>query len=586
MKVLQGLFAVVLAVVVAAAPAFARSVEDAGQPQASAPTVLRVDGQLTNPDGSPRTGAVLLVASLYAGASDAAALWGEQQLVTLGANGSYTMFVGATLPDGVPQEFFLASAAATGRWLGVGVQGEPEQPRIMLLSVPFALRARDADALTGRPGADFVLSENLSDSIKSVLTGSGPGALAANNFVGDADFLNNTTGTHVIQARNTGAGVGASTLMRIGNDAVSNVMEFRVASSQYNDGGSFNVASGVGFNGTGAGGLTFGAEHTSGATRFFTHNGTNFGERMRLAPSGNLGIGTTNPTTKLEVNGETKTTTLTAENITAAGFALNASSAGTQLFQVRNTGAGASASSLFRMGNDAAPNLLEFRITSSGFTPAGFTLASGVAFNATGAGGLSLATENVGAAMRFYTGGANERMRITGTGNVGIGTNSPTAKLHVIGSALVTGDVSVDGNIAAKYQDVAEWVESAVPLENGTVVIVDPDRPDQVLPSSVAYDTRIAGAVSAQPGLILGVRGDNKAMIAQSGRVRIKVDTRNGAIKIGDLLVTSPTPGYAMKSQPIKIGGQRIHRPGTLLGKALEALPSGKGEILVLLTLQ
>jgi hypothetical protein len=146
--------------------------------------------------------------------------------------------------------------------------------------------------------------------------------------------------------------------------------------------------------------------------------------------------------------------------------------------------------------------------------------------------------------------------------------------------------VNVTGNIAAKYQDVAEWVESSEELEPGTVVIVDPAEPNQVLASKKAYDTRVAGAVSKQPGLVLGDKADNKAMVAQSGRVRIKVDATYGAIKIGDLLVTSPTPGYAMKSKAIKVVGQTMHRPGTLLGKALEPLPNGKGEILVLLTLQ
>jgi hypothetical protein len=41
-----------------------------------------------------------------------------------------------------------------------------------------------------------------------------------------------------------------------------------------------------------------------------------------------------------------------------------------------------------------------------------------------------------------------------------------------------------------------------------------------------------------------------------------------------------------MRSRPVKVGKQAMHRPGTLLGKALESLPNGKGEILVLLTLQ
>jgi len=41
-----------------------------------------------------------------------------------------------------------------------------------------------------------------------------------------------------------------------------------------------------------------------------------------------------------------------------------------------------------------------------------------------------------------------------------------------------------------------------------------------------------------------------------------------------------------MKSQAVDFGGIRIHRPGTLIGKALEPLATGTGEILVLLSLQ
>jgi hypothetical protein len=42
----------------------------------------------------------------------------------------------------------------------------------------------------------------------------------------------------------------------------------------------------------------------------------------------------------------------------------------------------------------------------------------------------------------------------------------------------------------------------------------------------------------------------------------------------------------AMKSLAVKLGGVEFHRPGTLIGKALEPLESGVGEILVLLSLQ
>ena len=66
----------------------------------------------------------------------------------------------------------------------------------------------------------------------------------------------------------------------------------------------------------------------------------------------------------------------------------------------------------------------------------------------------------------------------------------------------------------------------------------------------------------------------------------MKVDASKGPINIGDLMVTSDKEGFAMKSVPIELGGVQLHRPGTLIGKALEPLAQGSGEILVLLSLQ
>jgi hypothetical protein len=68
--------------------------------------------------------------------------------------------------------------------------------------------------------------------------------------------------------------------------------------------------------------------------------------------------------------------------------------------------------------------------------------------------------------------------------------------------------------------------------------------------------------------------------------VKVKVDASYGPIQLGDLLVTSDKPGMATKSVPVEIGGIQIHRPGTVIGKALEPLSKGTGEILVLLSLQ
>jgi hypothetical protein len=146
--------------------------------------------------------------------------------------------------------------------------------------------------------------------------------------------------------------------------------------------------------------------------------------------------------------------------------------------------------------------------------------------------------------------------------------------------------VTVSGTLNAKYQDVAEWVESSQKLEAGTVVALDPSKSNQVLASSEAYDTRVAGVISAQPGISLGESGEGKVLVATTGRVKVKVDATRAPIQIGDLLVTSDVAGVAMKSEPIIISGRRMHAPGTLIGKALEPLEKGTGEILVLLSLQ
>ncbi len=180
----------------------------------------------------------------------------------------------------------------------------------------------------------------------------------------------------------------------------------------------------------------------------------------------------------------------------------------------------------------------------------------------------------------LYTNSSGPQFILTTTGNVGIGTTTPSAMLHVV------GNVQVDGNIAAKYQDVAEWVPATSKLAPGTVVILGGTNPNEVTASDKAYDTRVAGVVSDKPGLILGEGGDNQVKVAHIGRVKVKVDASYGPVHIGDLLVTSSTPGFAMRSQPVTIGTAAIHQPGTLIGKALESLDSGQGEVLVLLTLQ
>lgn len=162
------------------------------------------------------------------------------------------------------------------------------------------------------------------------------------------------------------------------------------------------------------------------------------------------------------------------------------------------------------------------------------------------------------------------------------------APLMTIAPASATGPAELSFNgviVGAVYQDLAEWVPATVDVDPGTVVVLNPEKNNEVMPSEREYDLRVAGVISAQPGLLLGPGGAGKEMVATTGRVRVKVYASE-PIAVGDLLVSSNKPGMAMKSRPVQLGGVAIHRPGTIIGKALEPLESGEGEILVLLSLQ
>src|SRR5579862_4295995 len=70
----------------------------------SAPTLIRLDGRLQTSAGGPRTGTVVMVVSLYAAQDDTTPLWTEQQSIALDAAGRYTVWAGASLADGLPQD--------------------------------------------------------------------------------------------------------------------------------------------------------------------------------------------------------------------------------------------------------------------------------------------------------------------------------------------------------------------------------------------------------------------------------------------------------------------------------------------------
>jgi hypothetical protein len=308
--------------------------------------------------------------------------------------------------------------------------------------------------------------------------------------------------------------------------------------------------------------------------------------------TGNIGIGTTSPGPRLDVAGAGISIGGTAAINTAflqdhtnyRGIYLGHDTAGQIGIIAAGTPAAASSLAFWTYSGSAWTE--KMRINGSGNVGIGTTnLTSGYKLDVNGtinATGIFVNGSAINGSP-WATMGSNIGYS---TGNVAIGTGTPTTPLHVFGNATVTGNLTVGGNIAAKYQDVAEWVPSSEQVSAGTVVVLDPTKSNQVISSKESYDTRVAGVVSERPGLELGERGQGKVLVATTGRVLVKVDASRGPIHIGDLLVTSDISGLAMKSEPINIGGARMHRPGTLIGKALEPLEKGSGKILVLLSLQ
>lgn len=82
-------------------------------------------------------------------------LFAETQTVTVDATGRYKVQLGATLANGLPSDLFSTGEA---RWLEVQIAGQPAEPRVLLASVPYALKAADAATLGGLPVSAFVLA--------------------------------------------------------------------------------------------------------------------------------------------------------------------------------------------------------------------------------------------------------------------------------------------------------------------------------------------------------------------------------------------------------------------------------------------
>ena len=137
--------------------------------------------------------------------------------------------------------------------------------------------------------------------------------------------------------------------------------------------------------------------------------------------------------------------------------------------------------------------------------------------------------------------------------------------------------------------DVAEAIDVIGPsasYQPGDVLVIATEADRSVSLSTDTYSTRVSGVYATGPGVLLSEqkldeRSSDRIPMAVAGIVPTKVTAEGGAIRRGDLLVTSSTPGHAMRADPDHI------RFGTLLGKAMEEFNGpGAGSIEVMLTIR
>jgi trimeric autotransporter adhesin len=164
---------------------------------AAVPHLVRFTGTLHQENGKPLTGVAGVTFALYKEDQGGAALWIETQNVQLDSSGHYSVMLGATKPDGLPADLFVSSDA---RWLGVQAEGEPEQARVLLVSVPYAMKAADAETVGGLPASAFLRAPQPGSKATEASAATAAQAGASIGGTGRINFLPIWTGTGTLSS--------------------------------------------------------------------------------------------------------------------------------------------------------------------------------------------------------------------------------------------------------------------------------------------------------------------------------------------------------------------------------------------------
>jgi hypothetical protein len=382
------------------------------------PRLIKFTGTLLDAQNRPMAGPVGVTFALYAQQRGGAALWMETQNVKPDANGDYAIFLGGESSEGVPAELFATGEA---RWLGIQVERQVEQERILLVSVPYALKAVDAESLGGLPASAYALAQASASTVGGVAStsgGAGTSGASGTNVPGNGATPQGTAAKPAKNARAQSAAAIATNFLPVFTDnagTLGSSVLLQNPSSNFLGVGTASPVSALDLRLTGAAaGDVLSVGNQSGGGRFgvlsFSRGpgapfivqgdvsddlvlGANLTEKMRITSAGNVGIGTSGPFATLDVKGTANQ--LVVESSTSGGEA------------------------------------------SMGFIPGGGMHKWQAGVNSTGPGFF------------VYENGGGYRFVVQQGGNVGIGTTTPTAALEVNGATKFDGPVAVNGNLAS-----------------------------------------------------------------------------------------------------------------------------------------
>lgn len=310
---------------------------------------------------------------------------------------------------------------------------------------------------------------------------------------------------------------------------------------------------------------------------FYGKNATTITDPLlTIERTGNIGIGTSNPSSLFEV---VSTGNIRTAFFTGGGLGINNATV-----YADNTSTGGIAGYFQTAGTDATVVLKQ--------TGTGKFLK---AFGPNG-GDEEWSLDNEGL-MEFYNSDGNKTIEIdpseTGTTDGGqirlFSSDGSTATIEIDGAyngdgRIITNELQITGG--SDLSEFFELTDYGI-IEKGMVVSIDENNPGQLKITTDAFDKKVAGIVSGaneiNPGLIMSQKGtiaDGEHLIALSGRVYCMADASTTPIKIGDMLTTSNEAGHAMKVTNYN------KAQGAIIGKAMTSLESGKGLVLVLVSLQ